>query len=243
MRGVQHRTGDQEEQALEGGMIQTMVEHRCQRQRRQRSHAEGLEGQGQADADEEQADVLDRGISQEPLHVALHGGEDDAEQRRDQAQREDRDAPPPQGLMEQVEGNPEYAVDRGLEHDPAHHRRNRRRGGRVRLGQPDVQRQQACFGAEAEQGEGERGAGPEGAVLGVAHVGESVAGDTFVSPALQHAEAEQDADRADMSDQEIEIAGAADLGDAVVGGDQEERRQGHRFPGHHEGVGVIGEQH
>ena len=72
-----------------------------------------------------------------------------------------------------------------------------------------------------------------------AHVGEGV----VAGVGLQHAEAHQDADRADVRHQQVEIAGAPDLGDAVVGRDQEERRQRHRLPHHHEGVGIVGQHH
>ena len=72
-----------------------------------------------------------------------------------------------------------------------------------------------------------------------AHVGERV----VAGVGLQHAEAQQDRDRADVRDQQVEVAGALDLGDAVVGGDEEERGERHHLPAHHEGVGVVGEQH
>ena len=91
--------------------------------------------------------------------------------------------------------------------------------------------------AEAEQREQERHRGPERRQVLRAHVGEGV----VAGVRLQHAEAQQDADRADVRDQQVEVAGAADLGDAVIGDDEEERRQRHRLPHHHEGVGVVGE--
>lgn len=60
---------------------------------------------------------------------------------------------------------------------------------------------------------------------------------------LQHAEAEQDRDRAEVRDDEIEEAGAADLADAVLRRDEEIGGEGHRLPGDHEAIGVIREQH
>ena len=63
------------------------------------------------------------------------------------------------------------------------------------------------------------------------------------APALHHAERQQDADRPEMRDQQVEKAGAADLGDAVLRRDEEVRRQRHRLPRHHEGVSVVGQQH
>jgi hypothetical protein len=46
-----------------------------------------------------------------------------------------------------------------------------------------------------------------------------------------------------MRDQQVEIAGAPDLRVTMVAGDQEERRQRHRFPGDHEEIGVVGHEH
>jgi hypothetical protein len=51
------------------------------------------------------------------------------------------------------------------------------------------------------------------------------------------------ADGADVGDQQVQEAGAADLLVAMVGGDEEEGGQRHALPGHHEGVGVVGQQH
>ena len=65
----------------------------------------------------------------------------------------------------------------------------------------------------------------------------------ITAAALQNTEAEQDRDRPDVGDDEIQKTRAADLGDAVLGDDQEERRQRHRLPGDHEEIGVIGDQH
>ncbi len=60
--------------------------------------------------------------------------------------------------------------------------------------------------------------------------------------ALQDAEAQQDRDRADVRHQQVQEAGAADLRNAVLGGHQEVRRQGHGLPRDHERVGVVGQQ-
>ena len=109
----------------------------------------------------------------------------------------------------------------------------------MRLRQPDVQRQQACLGAESGQREQERGRGPCGLKRHRAHRAEAV----VAGVALEHAEAEQDCQRADVRDQQVKEAGAADLGDAVIGGDQEEGRERHRLPRDHEQVGVIGDEH
>ncbi len=47
----------------------------------------------------------------------------------------------------------------------------------------------------------------------------------------------------DVRHQQVQEAGAADLGDAVLRRHEEIRRQRHRLPGDHERVGVVGQQH
>ena len=59
--------------------------------------------------------------------------------------------------------------------------------------------------------------------------------------ALQDAKAEQDADGAYVSHQEIQETGAADFRNAVLRGHQKVRAEGHRLPCHHEEVGIVGE--
>ena len=102
-----------------------------------------------------------------------------------------------------------------------------------------VQRQEPRLGAEPEEREAEGARGPEGRQRLRAHVGEGV----VAGVGLEHPEAEQDGDRAHVGDQQVQEPGAADLGDAVVGGDEEEGGERHHLPGHHEGVGVVGQQH
>ena len=164
----------------------------------------------------------------------------DAEQRGGEAQRERDDAPPPQLAVEQVEGDAQQAVDRRLQHHAAHQRRDRRRRGRMRFRQPDVQRQEPGLGAEARTARGRtRRSATRPVSDDRAHRAERV----VAAAALQHAEAEQDRDRADVRDQQVEEAGAADLGNPMVGRDEEIRGERHRLPRDHEHVGVVGDQH
>ena len=76
-------------------MVERVIQRRGERQRRQRIFVEGVENQREADADQNDANVLDGGIGEQPLHVHLHGSEHHAEQRGDQPQRQRQHAPPP----------------------------------------------------------------------------------------------------------------------------------------------------
>ena len=80
------------------------------------------------------------------------------------------------------------------------------------LGQPHVQRHDAGLGAEAEQREHEGDAAPSGGRLQRPHGVEAV----IAGAGLQHTEAQQDRDRAEVRDQEVKVARAPDLGVAVV---------------------------
>ena len=61
--------------------------------------------------------------------------------------------------------------------------------------------------------------------------------------ALQDAEAQQDGNRAHVGDQQVKKTRPAYFGHAMVAGDEKIRRQRHRFPGHHEQIRIIGDQH
>ncbi len=198
-----------------------------------------MKDDGQSDAGEQHADVFDRRIGEQALHVCLHRGEDHAKDRRRQSQRERDQAPPPQRVADQVERHPQHAVDGGLQHDAAHERRHGRRCGRVRLREPDVQWQEPGLGAESEQREQEGGGCPGSRQRARAHGVER----EQPGAALQDAEAQQDGDGTDVCHEQVQESRAANLRDAVLGGHQEIGRQGHRLPRDHEGVGVVGDQH
>ena len=77
----------------------------------------------------------------------------------------------------------------------------------MRLGQPDMQRQQSGLGAEAEEREQKGDRSPRTRKNDRAHRAEAV----VAAAALKHAEAEQDRDGADVRDQQVQETGAADL--------------------------------
>src|SRR4029453_1971724 len=193
----------------------------------------------EADRCDDDTDVLDRRIREEPLHVRLHRREDNAEERGRESEREGDDAPPPKLAVQQIKRDPQKTVDRRLQHDAAHQRGDGRRRCRVRFGQPDVQREEPGFCAEAAEREKERDAGPAAGKDHRAHRTEGV----VAAAALQNAKAKQDRDRADVSDQQVEKTGASNLGNPVVGRNEKERRKRHRFPGDHEEVRIVGDQH
>ena len=157
--GRQHGAGAEEQQALEQHVVEDVEQRRGQRQRRRPAHAVGLKRHGEAEADEDDADILDRVVGEQALEVVLHQGVEHAHDRGDAAQREDHHGRPPAGRAEQVEHDAHEAVDRDLGHDPAHQRRDVAGCRRMGQRQPDMERHQPGLGAGAEQGQGQHQGG------------------------------------------------------------------------------------
>ena len=61
--------------------------------------------------------------------------------------------------------------------------------------------------------------------------------------ALQNSEAQKNRERSDVRDKQIQKAGAADFGDAMLGRDKEIGSKCHHFPREHECIGIIREQY
>ena len=234
---MEDRAGAEEQQPLEHRVVERVVERRDQAERARRRVAEAEEHHRHAQAEQDDADVLHRVIREQPFQVVLHQGVEHAEERGAGADQEHREPPLPAQRADQVVDHAHHAVDRGLDHHPAHQRRDRRGRGRMRLGQPGVQRDHSRLCAEADECQHERRVRPERAQLGGAQCGEGV----VAVAAVQHAEAQQDRDRADVRDQQVEEPRTADRRNAVVGGNQEVRGERHRFPRHHEEIRVVGE--
>ena len=95
VRRVQDGPGGEEQQALEERMIEHVIEHRSKRDRGELRLAVGGEQHGEAESRHDDADVLDRRVGKQALHVRLHGGEHHAEQRGAKPERQRGDAPPP----------------------------------------------------------------------------------------------------------------------------------------------------
>ena len=158
--GVQHRPGPHEEQPLEHGMVEGVIQGGNQRQGRQIRQLEGGKDHRQTEPDQDDADILDRVIGQQALQVMLHQGIQHTHHRRDQPQRQHDRPPPPGEYLDEVEGETDHAVDGGLEHDAAHQGRNIGGGHRMRLRQPDMQRNDTGLGGKTEKGQEKGGRGP-----------------------------------------------------------------------------------
>ena len=94
-RRHQNSPGAEEEQALEQAVIEYVEQRGCQRQRRGGRHVVRRKGEREAEADEDDADILDGVVGEQPLEVVLHQGAQHAEHTGDAGNRDHDDAPPP----------------------------------------------------------------------------------------------------------------------------------------------------
>ena len=198
-------------------------------------HVVRREGERETEADEDDADVLDRVIGEQPLDVVLHQGAEHAEQAGDAGERDDEDAPPPGRRAVEVEDDADEAVDGDLGHHPAHQRRDVAGRGRVGERQPDMQRHQARLRAGAEEDQDQDQSGERGGRA--AHLGERVS----AAAAGEQSEGEQQAERAEARHDDVDVAGAPVLGIAVMRHHQRPGRQRHELPGDEEREGVVGQ--
>ena len=86
----QHGAGAEEQQALEEAVVEDMEQRRGQRQRRGGRHAVRRERERQAEADEDDADILDGVVGEQPLEVVLHQRAEHAEHAGDAGERDHR---------------------------------------------------------------------------------------------------------------------------------------------------------
>ena len=77
----QHRAGAEEQQALEDAVVEDVEQRRGHGERGCRRHRVRLEGERKAEPDEDDADILDRAVGEEPLQVALQHGVEHADHR------------------------------------------------------------------------------------------------------------------------------------------------------------------
>ena len=237
-RGGEHRAGAEEEEALEHRMIEDVKQRRGQRQRRRREHVVGMEGEREPEADEDDADVLDRVIGEQALEIVLHQRVQHAQDRAGAAEEQHDRAPPPGRRPHQVEHDAHEAVHRDLGHHAAHQRGHVARRRRMRERQPDVQRHEPGLGAGTEQGEREHRRGDvagDGGALRIASNAYPPSG-----PAKQ-AKGEQQRQRAEARHQQVDVARARVAALPVVRHDQRPRGERHELPGQQERECVVGQ--
>ena len=162
MRGVQHRARAEEQQPLEHRVIDGVIQTRDERQRRQQrmAHVQFIvvqKHQRCAEAHQDDADVFDAVIGQQPFQVVLHQGIQHAEHGGNRADGQHRHAPPHRWIAEKIKKHPRHAVDTHLDEHAGHERGHVAGRDRMSGRQPGVQRHDARLDAEADQEQQKRG--------------------------------------------------------------------------------------
>ena len=152
---VDHRAGSHEEQPFEHRVVERMIKGSHESDDRQHRLTRGHSHHPHAGPHQDDADVFHAGISQQPLQVMLVQRIQDPEYRRERAEGQHQEPPPPGRSAQQVHAETDDPIDRRLDHHAREQRGGVRWRGRVRPGQPDVQRHDAGFGAEAKEGQQE----------------------------------------------------------------------------------------
>ncbi|OPZ76764.1 MAG: hypothetical protein BWY77_01830 [bacterium ADurb.Bin431] len=184
--------------------------------------------QPQAQADGHDADILDTVIGEQPLEVVLGESVEHPEQAADQSDDHQQGAPPQRGRSQPGEGAQD-AVEAHLDHHPGHQGRNMARGGRMGLGQPDVEGEESGLGAESGQAE-QKDQAPE-LRSGQCCPGELVEIERTRARPGQQPEHEKEQDDADVGRDQVDQAGASSLRPFILKGDEEKGRHRHDLPG------------
>jgi len=226
----------EEEQRLEERVVEGVEQGPGQTAERHEVVARGLAQRRDAHAEQDDADVLDRGVGQQPLDVVLQRGEDHAPHARNDAQGQQEVARRAQhGQVAQRRDDAQDAVDARLDHHARHEGRDVRRGRRVRLREPDVQREHAGLHAEARQEDEQQRQGRLRAEIfgqGAERRG--------AARAVQCDEADDEQHEAHVHHDEVCEGRAPHLAPLGVVEDQQERRHGHQLPEEEERVAAVG---
>ena len=96
------------------------------------------------------ADLADDVERQDPLHVLLGDGTEDANDHREHGDDQDQSSGPNVGVEQQGLG-PNDGVDTDLGQQPGEDRGHGRRSGRVAVRQPEVEGEHGCLDAEDDE--------------------------------------------------------------------------------------------
>ncbi len=129
--------GAQEEQAFEQKVVEDMQQGPGFRRR-----------SGAAEAEDDEADMGDRGIGQHPFDIRLGEGHAGAEEPADEPQGQQQ---LPDSRDVQAGSQPQQDEEPGFDHQAAEQRRHRGRGGGMGQGQPAVDRHQGRLQAKGRQ--------------------------------------------------------------------------------------------
>ena len=115
------------------------------------------ENQSRAQAHENDPDILDAVVRQEPFEIVLHQGIQDAENGGDDSDDEHQQSGPGWHASQRIQENAGHAIDSGLDHDAGKQRRDIARCDRVGRRQPDMEGNDTRLNAESQEEQNKRG--------------------------------------------------------------------------------------
>ena len=205
-----HHAGAQEQAQLDEGMVHHMLERAPGRQgtlfSQQRHDRE---------ADRDKADLADGGAGKGPLEIHGEERQQGAQQHRNCPQHQQRVAEGTDAGHDVCtqDDHTEYAA---LGEDAGEQGRGRRRGDRVGLGQPDMQREEAGLGREAEEREPDSSGNRGGRFGSLQRFPETVEGQGADIP-VEHEQAHEGGEAADDGDGQVGFRGAHGAGGFLLG--------------------------
>ena len=230
----------EEQQPLEDGVVQHVREAGRERDGRQAGMPVGERHHAGAQAEEDDAGVLDRAVGEQALQIGLRQRVQDAEDRGERADEHEGEAPAGARHAQAERADAKETVDARRDEHGGHQRRDAGRRRRMRLGQPDVERQHARLDAEADEEQHEQHVAREPRD----EVARQQRGQRQRSRGrTEDEEAGQQAAGADVRHHEVEIGRAAAVAVLVVGRDERRRRQRHQLPGEQKRDRVAGREH
>ncbi len=235
--GPRERPGAEEQQRLEDRVVGDVQQGGGERDRRPGRRAGVGEQQRCAEAEGDDADVLDRVIGEQALEIVLHERPQHAPQARQQADGDQRDPQPARRRPEPLELDADQPVQRDLDHHPRH--QSRQVGGRHGVGarQPRVQRHEAGLGAEADQ------RGDRDERLGPAPRRRQRGGIADRAVALEDEERDPHPGAAEVGDRQVTVDRRPDRRVAPGDEDRGRRDDRHQLPQGEEGRHVARRQH
>jgi len=191
-----------------------------------------------ADPGGDDTDVFDAAVGQQSLDIPLGGRQADPHEGRDDPGHRQQSAPPERPYVHEGEET-ENTVNPHFQHNAREHGRNVAGGIGVGRRKPDVQRHQAGFGAEADQGRDEEQRCRDGGNLQAALTWKQKGAGMETEQGKQQVECRY----ADMARNQIDDPGPANILITVFGHQEEIARQGHDLPGDQQQYSIGGDDH
>ena len=216
-----------------------MHQHRPKGHHSQPGLAQGEEQHARPEGSEDDAHVLHRGISQNPLDIFFHGSIKHPQESGNESHQHDHQAVGKDLRPQELEDKAAKAVDSHLQHDAAHKGGHMAGSRRMGIGQPHMERHQAGLQGKTNKGQSKSHMAQilSQAILRQIHERQAFRG------TAQEIEGSHDGRRAQMGHDHVLISRLHRGFLLILMVNQQEGGQRHHFPGHQKGEAVPGNEH